>query len=60
MWADPHYTTFDGGKFDYHGTCPYIFSMNCVPGNIAPYEDFKIKARNTNHWMNVNTPVVAK
>uniref|UniRef100_A0A914E2E6 VWFD domain-containing protein n=1 Tax=Acrobeloides nanus TaxID=290746 RepID=A0A914E2E6_9BILA len=50
MWGDPHYTTFDGQKFDWHGICPYIYSMNCKPGNIAPYEDFKVKARNTNIW----------
>uniref|UniRef100_A0A914VGX6 VWFD domain-containing protein n=1 Tax=Plectus sambesii TaxID=2011161 RepID=A0A914VGX6_9BILA len=43
MWGDPHYTTFDGLKFDYQGTCPYIVTQPCGY-DIEPY--FSIRAQN--------------
>lgn len=51
--GDPHYVSFDGNVFDYQGTCPYIFSMNCKKGNLAPYEDYRIEARSLTYPIGV-------
>lgn len=44
MWGDPHYYTFDGSKFAYHGLCPYVFVQPCT--SISGYEHFFVKVQN--------------
>uniref|UniRef100_A0A914WI23 VWFD domain-containing protein n=1 Tax=Plectus sambesii TaxID=2011161 RepID=A0A914WI23_9BILA len=43
LWGDLHYTTFDGLRFDYLGTCPYTVTQPCGY-DIDPY--FTIRAQN--------------
>lgn len=39
--GDPHYTTFDGKRFDFQGKCEYIFAEDCSVG-----ESFKVWTKN--------------
>uniref|UniRef100_A0A914XIY7 C-type lectin domain-containing protein n=1 Tax=Plectus sambesii TaxID=2011161 RepID=A0A914XIY7_9BILA len=44
VMGDPHYQTFDGLIYDYHGTCPHVVSQPCKEDDISPF--FSIRAQN--------------
>ncbi|CAB3397693.1 unnamed protein product [Caenorhabditis bovis] len=43
--GDPHYVTYDNLRYDYQGTCPYVFTQPCtiLPD---PYNWFSVRAKN--------------
>ncbi|XP_067172896.1 IgGFc-binding protein-like [Apteryx mantelli] len=43
-WGEPHFRTFDGKEFDFHGTCTYTLASSCDPDpSLTP---FSVEARN--------------
>ncbi|KAJ8031641.1 IgGFc-binding protein [Holothuria leucospilota] len=45
IYGDPHYSTFDGRKYDYQGDCEYILIEKCEDSDEIP--DFKLIGRHS-------------
>ena len=42
-YGDPHYQTFDGGKFEFHGDCTYVLSEDYCDDGLG---NFRITVEN--------------
>lgn len=37
--GDPHYTTFDGKRYDFMGKCEYVLAKDCVNNTFEVIQD---------------------
>ena len=49
-YGDPHYTSWDGRRFDFHGTCEYVIAQFCGSDDV-------VISANNELCFHINTPV---